>query len=193
MTVKKPFEDQRRYAREFLGLSCEHGLPPPPRSSPRDKPDEPRPVRRLQQLREELDWSQQLLGEVFGVSRQTINAIEKGRSMPSLRLAIALAQFLGTTVESLFDDYADDWWVERVKKVEQLRKDPSDPKLANSRQHQWGVSRIGEYGARCSPEEQIQRGLRDRTIVEDESPEEHAHRVFVRTLNRMQPFESDED
>jgi putative transcriptional regulator len=38
----------------------------------------------------------------MGVSRQTINAIETGRYLPSLPLAIGLARFFETPVEDLF-------------------------------------------------------------------------------------------
>ena len=48
------------------------------------------------------DLSQGALGEALGVSRQTINAIETGRYLPSLPLAIGLARFFDTTVEELF-------------------------------------------------------------------------------------------
>ncbi len=47
--------------------------------------------------------SQGELATELGVSRQTINAIERGRWSPSLGLAIALAKRLDTTVEELFD------------------------------------------------------------------------------------------
>lgn len=47
--------------------------------------------------------SQADLGSALGVSRQTINSIEKGRYLPSLPLAIALARFFETTVEEVFD------------------------------------------------------------------------------------------
>ena len=47
--------------------------------------------------------SQAELAVEIGVSRQTINAIERGRWSPSLGLAIALARRLDTTVEELFD------------------------------------------------------------------------------------------
>ena len=40
--------------------------------------------------------------QALGVSRQTINAIETGRYLPSLPLAIGLARFFDTTVEELF-------------------------------------------------------------------------------------------
>jgi putative transcriptional regulator len=46
--------------------------------------------------------SQGDLGKVLGVSRQTINAIETGRHLPSLPLAIALARYFDTTVEEMF-------------------------------------------------------------------------------------------
>jgi putative transcriptional regulator len=48
--------------------------------------------------------SQAALGEAMGVSRQTINAIETGRYLPSLPLAIALARYFGASVEEMFSD-----------------------------------------------------------------------------------------
>jgi putative transcriptional regulator len=42
------------------------------------------------------------LGKEVGVSRQTINAIETGRYLPSLPLAFALAAFFGLRIEDLF-------------------------------------------------------------------------------------------
>ena len=47
--------------------------------------------------------SQAALAEVLGVSRQTINAIETGRYLPSLPLAFSLASFFDTTIEALFE------------------------------------------------------------------------------------------
>jgi putative transcriptional regulator len=46
--------------------------------------------------------SQGALGKALGVSRQTINAIETGRYLPSLPLAIALARYFETNVEDVF-------------------------------------------------------------------------------------------
>jgi putative transcriptional regulator len=46
--------------------------------------------------------SQAALAEAVGVSRQTINAIETGRYLPSLPLAFALAGYFGTAIEQLF-------------------------------------------------------------------------------------------
>jgi putative transcriptional regulator len=48
--------------------------------------------------------SQEELGTALGVSRQTINSIENGRYLPSLPLALALAQCFESTVEEMFTD-----------------------------------------------------------------------------------------
>jgi len=59
---------------------------------------------RLREARRARSLSQLQLAEWTGVSRQAIAAVELGRSDPSLRLALALAASLGTTVEELFGD-----------------------------------------------------------------------------------------
>ena len=53
-------------------------------------------------LRTARDLSQGALADALGVSRQTINAIETGRYLPSLPLAFGLARFFETTVEQIF-------------------------------------------------------------------------------------------
>lgn len=57
---------------------------------------------RLKVLRAERDWSQQDLAERLGVSRQSVNAIEKGRYDPSLPLAFTIAEVFGLTIEEIF-------------------------------------------------------------------------------------------
>ena len=57
---------------------------------------------RVRELRAANDLSQSQLGDALGVSRQTINAIENGRYLPSLPLAIAIARYFGSTVEQIF-------------------------------------------------------------------------------------------
>lgn len=52
--------------------------------------------------RAEMRVTQQQLAESVGVSRQTINAIEGGRFIPSTVLALKIARFFGKTVESIF-------------------------------------------------------------------------------------------
>ncbi|HOK43732.1 MAG TPA: helix-turn-helix transcriptional regulator [Thermoclostridium sp.] len=57
---------------------------------------------RLKAARAALDMSQQDLAEAVGVSRQTINAIEKGDYNPTIRLCIAICRVLGKTLDELF-------------------------------------------------------------------------------------------
>ena len=58
---------------------------------------------RLPILRAERGWSQAELASRLGVSRQTVNAIEKERYDPSLPLAFKLAEVLGTSIERIFE------------------------------------------------------------------------------------------
>ncbi|KWV91514.1 helix-turn-helix transcriptional regulator [Erythrobacter sp. YT30] len=57
---------------------------------------------RLKVLRAECDWSQQDLAERLGVSRQSVNAIEKGRYDPSLPLAFSIAEVFELPIEEIF-------------------------------------------------------------------------------------------
>lgn len=59
---------------------------------------------RLKVLRAERDWTQADLARQLEVSRQTINAIEKGKYDPSLPLAFKLARLFAVSIESIFDD-----------------------------------------------------------------------------------------
>jgi putative transcriptional regulator len=56
----------------------------------------------VRDLRIEAGLSQQGLGAAVGVSRQTINSIEKERYTPSLPLAIKLARHFSRPVEEVF-------------------------------------------------------------------------------------------
>ena len=53
-------------------------------------------------LRKSHKLTQEELGRLVGVTRQTIIAIEKGNYVPSVLLAIKLAQILGRKVEEIF-------------------------------------------------------------------------------------------
>ncbi len=57
---------------------------------------------RLKSARALMDWSQQQLADAVGVSRQTINAIEKGDYNPTIRLCLAICKALGKTLDELF-------------------------------------------------------------------------------------------
>ena len=57
---------------------------------------------KLKAARASLDMSQQELAEKVGVSRQTINAIEKGDYNPTINLCITICKVLGKTLDELF-------------------------------------------------------------------------------------------
>ncbi|MFH6982840.1 helix-turn-helix transcriptional regulator [Marinoscillum sp. 108] len=57
---------------------------------------------RIKVLRAERDITQAQLADELGVSRQTINAIEKGKFDPSLPLAFKLAGLFRLTIEEVF-------------------------------------------------------------------------------------------
>lgn len=57
---------------------------------------------RLKVLRAERDWSQADLAARLGVSRQTVNALERGKSAPSLPLAFKLAGLFSLRIEQIF-------------------------------------------------------------------------------------------
>lgn len=57
---------------------------------------------RLKVLRAERDWSQQDLADRLEVSRQSVNAIEKGRYDPSLPLAFKIADVFEMAIEEIF-------------------------------------------------------------------------------------------
>jgi len=57
---------------------------------------------RLKSARAAKDLSQEALASLVGVSRQTINAIEKGDYNPTIRLCIAICRALDKTLDELF-------------------------------------------------------------------------------------------
>ena len=57
---------------------------------------------KLKAARAEKDMTQAALAEVVGVSRQTINAIEKGEYNPTINLCRAICKALGKTLDDLF-------------------------------------------------------------------------------------------
>ena len=56
----------------------------------------------MKQARAEAGLSQQELADRLGVSRQTINAIEKGDYNPTIKLCIGICRVLGRTLDDLF-------------------------------------------------------------------------------------------
>ncbi len=56
----------------------------------------------IKTARAELDITQKELAELVGVSRQTINAIEKGEYNPTIKLCRAICRVLGKSLDELF-------------------------------------------------------------------------------------------
>ena len=63
---------------------------------------------RIQVLRAERDWSQADLAGYLGVSRQTVNAIEREKYDPSLPLAFKIARLFDQPIEAIFEDESDE-------------------------------------------------------------------------------------
>lgn len=57
---------------------------------------------KLKAARAEKDMTQAALAEAVGVSRQTINAIEKGEYNPTINLCRAICKALSKTLDDLF-------------------------------------------------------------------------------------------
>ena len=57
---------------------------------------------RIRVERAEVRMTQQQLADAVGVSRQTINAIEAGKFIPSTVLALMIARRFGKPVEEIF-------------------------------------------------------------------------------------------
>jgi putative transcriptional regulator len=57
---------------------------------------------KLKAARAAKDLSQAQLADLYGVSRQTINAIEKGDYNPTINLCIAICKAVDKTLDELF-------------------------------------------------------------------------------------------
>lgn len=57
---------------------------------------------KLKSARAAKDMSQNDIAVAVGVTRQTINAIEKGDYNPSVNLCIAICKLLGKTLDDIF-------------------------------------------------------------------------------------------
>jgi putative transcriptional regulator len=57
---------------------------------------------RVKELRDQRGWTQQQLAEAVGVSRQSINSIERERYVPSLELALTFGRVFGKATDEIF-------------------------------------------------------------------------------------------
>jgi putative transcriptional regulator len=62
----------------------------------------PSVINRVKELREHRGWTQQQLAEAVGVSRQSINSIERNRYVPSLQLALIFARVFARSMDDIF-------------------------------------------------------------------------------------------
>ena len=63
---------------------------------------EPGVQNRVKELRGNRGWTQEQLAQATGVSRQSINSIERNRYVPSLSLALTFARVFGCSTEEIF-------------------------------------------------------------------------------------------
>ena len=59
-------------------------------------------VNRVRELRLARDWTQEQLAAAAGVSRQSVNSIERNRYVPSLELALTLARIFACPTDQIF-------------------------------------------------------------------------------------------
>ena len=59
-------------------------------------------VNRVKELRIERGWTQEQLAAAAGVSRQSINSIERNRYVPSLELALTFARIFTCPTDQIF-------------------------------------------------------------------------------------------
>ena len=57
---------------------------------------------RVKELRTLRNWTQEQLAEAAGVSRQSINSIERNRYVPSLELALTFARIFSCSTDQIF-------------------------------------------------------------------------------------------
>jgi putative transcriptional regulator len=57
---------------------------------------------RVKELRAARGWTQEQLADAVGVSRQSINSIERDRYVPSLPLALTFARVFGCSTDEIF-------------------------------------------------------------------------------------------
>ena len=77
--------------------------------------------RNLQAVREAKGWTQVKLSMEAGVSQQSITFYETGTRVPSLEVAVRLAQVLDTTIDYLIGN--DDTMIQSYYKLSQKDKD----------------------------------------------------------------------
>lgn len=73
---------------------------------------------RLQQLRKENGYSQEVLAEKLGISRQSVSKWERAESSPEIDNLMALSKIYGLTIDELLDVSGDKVIVKNTGKKE---------------------------------------------------------------------------
>jgi len=59
-------------------------------------------LNRIKELRTACGWTQEQLAKAMGVSRQSINSVERNRYVPRLSLALSFARVFGCSTDQIF-------------------------------------------------------------------------------------------
>lgn len=62
----------------------------------------PNVLNRVKEFRSDRGWTQQQLADAVGVSRQSINSIERNRYVPSLLLALTFSRLFACSTDEIF-------------------------------------------------------------------------------------------
>ena len=94
----------QRYRSPLREAASEASLVPMDLARPPDASMSTQPPmsNRLRHFRTERKWTQAYLAEQLEVSRQTVNALERGKYYPSLPLAFRIARLFETRIEDVF-------------------------------------------------------------------------------------------
>lgn len=127
----------------------------------------PPPPNRVRALREARGLTQLALAEAVGLTRQSLGAIEAGRSSPSVHVALRIAAAVGCRVEDLFGDEG----VERVSAV--AADGPAGPSGRVALAHirgRWVALPLGGQGLRLAADGFVTGGTAARPQVESLRP-----------------------
>src|ERR1700681_4935359 len=83
---------------------------------------------RIKELRLERGWTQEQLADAVGVSRQSINSIERNRYVPSLALALTFARIFACTTDDIFKLEN-----QRLESQKLENQEPGSPKLEDQK------------------------------------------------------------
>ena len=96
----------------------------------------------IRNLREEHNWTQEELAHQLGISRQSVIAFERGRCLPSLPLAMSLADVFDLVLEDILrptqmaassaEIYEqENEWLAQIKLPENIDQDKIEVELKN--------------------------------------------------------------